>query len=541
MIELLQQNTLLLLFLVIAIGYAMGNITFRNTSLGLAAVLFVGLFFGSLDMRFKIPEIIILLGLAMFVYSIGLASGPAFFNSFKQYSKSNFRFSMLVVGITVLITLGLYVGLDLSKVSVASIYSGSFTNTPALAALLDAIAIKSDGAVEQLQKEAVIGYSLTYPMGVIAAMLAYMAALRIVKVDLKAEEEKLRTKFAIRQNIENRLIEIVNDEAVGMDIRTFKQSHPYKMIFGRLFRNGERLMTNYDTVFQKGDRVVVVADEEDLEAITALLGSCIETEVEEAHPAYTQRRIFVSNPEIAGQQLSTLNINQKFSAIITRITRGDNELLAMEDTTLELGDRVRVLGRRKDIPKIKAWLGDSYDALSHINLLSFGLGLAIGLMLGMLEIKITDDLSFSLGYAGGPLLVALILGYLRRTGNIVWSLPYSANLTLQQIGLTLLLAGIGVNSGHAFFETLGTSQGLVLFAAGTILTFFSTFFVLIFGYKLLKIPFSLLMGMAAGQPAVLDFAQRRTNNKIPTIGYTLMLPIMLIIKLLIVQLLFALL
>ncbi len=541
MTELLHQNTLLLLFLVIAIGYAVGNISIRNTTLGLAAVLFTGLIFGGMDIRFKIPEIIILLGLAMFVYSIGLASGPAFFHTFKKHSKSNFRFSVIFVLISVVVTIGIYIVLDLSKISTASIYAGSFTNTPALAALLDAIAIKTGGAeVELLQKQAVIGYSLTYPMGVIAAMLAYLVALRLLKVNLGAEEKKLKSQFAIRQNIENRLIEITAPEVIGKDIREIKQSYPYKMIFGRLFRGDAWIMTNYDTILQKGDRVVIVADDEDLERIADLFGKCIEAEVEEVHPEYTQRRVFVSNPEIAGQQLSTLNINQKFSAIITRITRGDNEILAMEDTALELGDRVRILGKRKDIPKIKKLFGDSYDKLSHINLLSFGLGLALGLMLGMIEIKLSEGLSFSLGYAGGPLLVALVLGNLRRTGNIVWSLPYSANLTLQQIGLTFLLAGIGINSGHAFFETVTTTEGLSIFGAGVILTFFSTLLILLVGYKLLKIPFSLLMGMTAGQPAVLDFAQRRTDNMIPTIGYTVMLPIMLIIKLLVVQLLYAL-
>ena len=542
MIELLQHNTLLLLFLVIAIGYAIGNISIRNTSLGLAAVLFIGLVFGSLDPGFKIPEIIILLGLAMFVYTIGLASGPAFFHTFRKHSKSNFRFSLLVIAVTIVITLAIHLSFSFESVSTASIYAGGFTNTPALAALLDAIAIKANGEmVDAIQKQAVIGYSLTYPMGVIGAMLAYLLALRMLKVKLNEEEKKLKTQFSIKQNIENRLIEVTNNEIIGMEIRDFKQQYPYKMIFGRLFRNGERLLTNYDTVFRKGDQVVVVADRDDLVMIANILGQCIEAEVEEVHPEYMQRRVFVSNPDIAGQQLSTLNINQKFSAIITRITRGDNEILAMEDTMLELGDRVRIMGRRKDIPKIKALFGDSYDNLSHIDLLSFGLGLALGLMLGMIEIKISDGLSFSLGYAGGPLLVALVLGNLRRTGNLVWSLPYSANLTLQQIGLTLLLAGIGINSGYAFFETLATTQGLKIFGAGIILTFFSTLLILLLGYKLLKIPFTLLMGMTAGQPAVLDFAQRRTLNKIPTVGYTVMLPIMLIIKLLIVQILFALL
>jgi putative transport protein len=159
----------------------------------------------------------------------------------------------------------------------------------------------------------------------------------------------------------------------------------------------------------------------------------------------------------------------------------------------------------------------------------------------MITFQFPGDVSFKLGFAGGPLIVALILGGLRRTGPIVWTLPYSANLTLRQVGLILMLAGIGINSGHTFAATIFQVEGAYIFAAGTILAMVATLSTLIIGYKVLKIPFSFLLGMVASQPAVLDYAFDQTNNKLPSIGYTLVLPITLIGKIIIVQILFALL
>ena len=208
---------------------------------------------------------------------------------------------------------------------------------------------------------------------------------------------------------------------------------------------------------------------------------------------------------------------------------------------MELGDRVRFVARRKDVPSIAKFFGDSYDALSKINLLSFGLGMALGIWLGMITFQFPGDVSFKLGFAGGPLIVALTLGGLRRTGPIVWTLPYSANLTLRQVGLILMLAGIGINSGHTFAATIFQVEGAYIFAAATMLAMTTTLSTLIMGYKVLKIPFSFLLGMVASQPAVLDYAFDQTKNKLPSIGYTLVLPVTLIGKIIIVQILFALL
>ncbi|MGB0863882.1 MAG: hypothetical protein ACPGXZ_13250, partial [Saprospiraceae bacterium] len=203
-----------------------------------------------------------------------------------------------------------------------------------------------------------------------------------------------------------------------------------------------------------------------------------------------------------------------------------------------LGDRVLIVARHDEMKKLSKLFGNSYQDLSQINLFSFGFGMALGLLLGMVTFQFPGGFTFNLGFAGGPLIVALLLGSVRRTGPIVWTLPYSANLTLRQFGLILLLAGIGIRSGHTFLQTIISGGGGWLFLAGALISIISAFAALFVGYKIFKIPFSFLIGMVSSQPAVLDFSLDRAKNNLPTIGFTLMLPIGLIVKIILVQLLF---
>ena len=215
-------------------------------------------------------------------------------------------------------------------------------------------------------------------------------------------------------------------------------------------------------------------------------------------------------------------------------------MLAKGDTILELGDRVRFIARSKDLSALSEFFGDSYHESSKVNLFSFGLGIGLGLLLGSINISLGTDFNFKLGYAGGPLIVGLILGALRRTGPIVWTMPYSANVTLQQLGLILLLTVIGVRSGNAFIQSLSL-EGLTIFIASALISLLTAFAILWIGYKIVKMPFSILMGMVANQPAILDFATSRSKNSIPIFGYAMMFPIALISKIVIAQVLFLLL
>ncbi|HAA21623.1 MAG TPA: hypothetical protein DCP28_23725 [Cytophagales bacterium] len=538
MIALFKANPLLLLFIVAAVGYWVGSIKIRGTGLGVAAVLFVGLAFGALDPSLRVSELVIFLGLGIFVYTVALQSGPAFFTSLRRHGFRDIGFVFLMLVLSAAATASLHYLLGFDAATTAGLFSGISTNTPALAGLIDLINYSIEDGSEGLSQLAVVGYSLGYPMGVLGVMLTIKLMERWLRIDYAQEAEALQHQYPIQQSLERITVKVTQKSAIGITLRDLHQRHGWKVMFGRMKREETITLPNWDTQLQEQDLLNVVAAPQELKKIIDHLGEKEEVPLSQESSQFMTKRLFVSNPEVAGERLASLNIPEQFSAQITRIQRGDIDLHATGDTILELGDQVRVVTRKTDLPGLQKLFGDSYERLSHINLLSFGSGMAIGLLVGMITFQLTDEIGFRLGFAGGPLIVGLILGYLRRTGPIVWTMSYSTNLTLRQFGLMLLLAGVGINSGHTFLSTLQGGHGGLIFAAGAVISILSASLLLFLGYKLLKIPFTMLIGMVSNQPAILDFAMDQSKNKLPMVGFTLMMPITMITKILIVQILF---
>jgi len=286
----------------------------------------------------------------------------------------------------------------------------------------------------------------------------------------------------------------------------------------------------------------VVGTQAEIDRVVARLGAVADERIDLDRRAFDLRRIFVSNPEVAGRPLRELDVPHRLGAVVTRVRRGDVDLLPSDDMRLEIGDRGRVLAPVRDLPAVAAYFGDSYRAASEVDILTFALGLALGLGLGMVPIPLPGGVTVSLGFAGGPLVVALVAGTLDRTGGLVWNLPFSASVAIRQIGLILFLAGIGTRAGSGFLATFAGWHGLVLLAAGAAITFATALAALAVAHRVLGIPMSLAMGMVAGihtQPAVLGYALERTRNEIPSLGYAATYPAATLAKLVLVQLLVA--
>ncbi|MCL4106763.1 UNVERIFIED_CONTAM: hypothetical protein GTU68_048207 [Idotea baltica] len=534
------ENPLLLLFVVAAIGYALGNIKVKGINFGVSGVLFVGLFFGAMNPDIKIPQIIVLLGLVVFVYTVGLQSASGFFRAFKLRGFKDMIFIAIMLIVTALLVYGVYHILDLDKAMAAGIFAGATTNTPALASIIDIINNKvTDPQLASLYNEnVVVGYSIAYPMAIIGILFTLVIFQKLFKIKFKEEAKKLKRDYPVERNTTNASVVISNPKVYGKSIRDLMKENKWNIVFGRIKSGDDTTLSSWDTVLLEGDEIMIVGDLEDLDGIIPDLGRPNENKISFETSQYTQRRLFVSNPKVAGKSIASLNLTEHYNMLVTRVRRGDIDLIASNKTVIEMGDRVRIVCQRKDVDEISKAFGDSYDQISHVNLFSFGLGIAIGLLIGMIEISFPGGFTFSLGYAGGPLVVSIILGGLRRTGPILWVLPYSANLTLRQFSLILLLAGIGINSGNSFISTFSSGNGLQIFGASLLIVVISTTLLLIIGYRFLKIPYSILSGMAANQPAVLDFANEQAGNKLPNIGYTTILPAALILKILIAQFLF---
>lgn len=541
MLQILIDNPILLLFVVAAIGYLVGSIKIKGSSLGVAAVLFIGLAFGAMDSRLQIPEPLLLIGLCIFVYSLGLSSGPAFFESYRKNGLKDFFFIIAMLALSALIAIGIFLAFDFSPATITGIYCGSTTNTAALAGVIDLIGNRTDpNEINRLTQEVVIGYSFSYPMGVLGGMIAIVLLEKFLKINYETEASKVKDEFPTGEDLTSATIEINSGAFEGIPLRELRKKYELKINFGRIYSAQKQSLVNWDTSFSKGDLVMVVGTRENINAAAEVLGEEVHHLLSYDRSIFDVRRIFVSNPDVAGKTLASLNLHEKYDVSITRIRRGDMDMLTKTDTVLELGDRIRFIAKRADLNELSKLFGDSYAASSKINLFSFGLGIGLGLILGTFKISLTDEVSFSLGYAGGPLVVGLILGALRRTGPINWTLPYSANVTLQQFGLILLLSAIGVRSGNALVQSL-SMEGVWIFMASAVISLLTAISILFIGYKFMKRPFSFLMGMVANQPAIFDFALGRSNNNIPNFGYTMIFPIALILKIVIAQLMFLLL
>ncbi|MDX2283417.1 MAG: aspartate:alanine exchanger family transporter [Bacteroidia bacterium] len=535
------EEALLYLFLAAAIGSFIGNIKFRGNSLGVAAVLFVGLALGAMRPEIQIPDVIKLLGLAIFVYSIGLSSGPAFFGSMKNRGTANLIFAVLALSLlSICIGAASFVfGFDSS--GAAGLLAGITTNTPALAGLLDAIQAQGGEQAQTMANNAVVGYSISYPMGVLGLMVAVAVMQRVLRVNFQAETLALANEFPSGQPIVNQTLRITEAAAMQLTLRDFKQRHQCNVVFGRFKRGDNHALCHWELVFQPGDLVTITGETPEVARVAALMGPAVEEDLSDDRSVFTMRRIVVSNPAIAGKTVASLNLPEQYRVVLTRIRRGDVDSLVQPETVLELGDRIRVLAREEDLKSLEKIFGDSYEHLSHIDLLSFGLGMGLGILFGSVELTLPGGILFSLGFAGGPLVAGLLLSFIRRSGPILWTLPYSANLTLRQIGLMLMLAAIGINSGATFLSTMLSPVGPQMFLSGAVVSLLAGMLILLVGYKVMKIPFILLIGMISHHPANLEFANNQAQNKIPTYGYALVYPLLLIGKIVFVQMLWQLL
>lgn len=523
MLELAVTQPMLLLFVVLAVGYAAGRVVIFGVQLGMAAVLFAGLAAGTLDSRLQLPEFVRSFGLVIFVYSIGISSGPGFVASLRRRGLRNTAWTVSLLAIAMAIVAFMGRMLSLPTAITAGLFCGALTNTPALAAVLERLPAGVDAPV--------VGYSIAYPMGVLGLVLALAVARLRWRTDLEAN--------ARRGHLDVRFMVVMNPDAIGTPVKLLLQEWGIRARFVRYCRAGTWALLSPDADLERGDIVTAVGLPDALDRLTARVGEASE-HVELDRGGLDLRRIFVSNSSLAGRSLGELKTLTRFGALVTRLRRGDVDLVPGGNTVLELGDRVRVVAPRERMAEISQFFGDSYRALGEVDAMSFGLGAACGLLLGLVAIPLPAGAFFRLGPAGGPLVMGLVLGALGRTGPIVWQLPYSAGLTLRQLGLALFLATVGVSAGTPFVRTLREGGGPQLLVAGAVVTMVTAALALWTSRRLLRAPSGIAMGMVSGihtQPAALAFASEATGDESPNLGYASVSPIATVVKILLAQLL----
>jgi len=540
MVDLLAHNPVLLVFVTAALGFAVGRIHVKGASLGVAAVLFVGLAIGAQDQSLVVPEFARTLGLAIFVYTIGLSSGSSFFASFNRKGLRDNALVIVMLSFAALLVFTAAKVFGLRSTIAAGFFAGTTTNTPALAGVIETVRDSGAGDAVKAAIEPTVGYSIAYPMGVLGPIIAIAIAQRLYQVNYRKEAARLASLHLVQEEIASVTARVCAPAAIGRSVREIQRTLGLPVVLSRIQRGTEVMLAEGDVRLEDGDLVCVVGEPENVASAVTAIGELDQHLPTLDRSRYDFRRIFVSRPDAAGRPLRELQLPENFDAIVTRVRRGDVDVTATGDTVLELGDRVRVVAGRSHMKAVTDRLGDSYKHLSEIDLLSFGLGMSLGLLLGSISIPLPGGLTFQLGSAAGPLIVGLVLGALRRTGPIVWNIPYSANLTLRQIGLILFLATVGLGSGYTFRSMFAANSGWTLLLVGALISTVIPLLTLVVGYRVLKIPFGKLTGMIAAQhtqPAVLGYALEKSADEAPNVGYALVYPVAMITKILLAQVL----
>ena len=498
--DLLAGNPLVLLSLLLAVGSIIGAIVIGRFSLGPAAVLFLALALSAYDERLKLPAIIGQLGLALFAYSIGVSAGPSFFSALRTGGRVLGVVVGLIVGAAgVTVAIGHLLGL--SGPVLSGVFAGALTNTPALAA-----------SVEQLHSEQpVVGYSVTYLGGVLGMLLAAALAARTTRPETAVPDPAGAPVALIRGTVRVDVDDLP-------DLHALAARYDDRVVFSRL----------------------VVGDTDTVARVVADLGHPSSVPLEFDRSQLDFRRIAVSNREVAGRSLGELHLAQRFGATATRVRRGDIDLLATDDLVLALGDRVRVVAAREKISVVAAYLGDSERGATDINPIGLFLGLGLGLLLGLVSVPLPGGGGLSLGVAGGPLLMGLILGRLQRSGPVLWSLPHSVSSTLGQFGMLAFLAYAGSNAGAALAHALRSDIGPRLLLAGAIITALTATGLLV-TRRFSGAYGATLAGVVAGtqtQPAVLAYSNDITDaDPRVNLGYALVYPVAMIAKVILAPLL----
>lgn len=525
----LATNPVLLLLVTIAAGLVIGSVRVGGFSLGVAAVLFAGIAIGALDNRFVLPDAIWVLGLALFVYLVGLASGPGFLTALRRRGLAA---NGLVVGAIVTASLAAVAGhelIGLSPARAAGTFTGGETNTPALAAAIEAL--KGNAGFGRLAAEPIVGYSLSYPLGLVLPLLVVWLVLRRARRQDAGPVPPLVVQTVLVEHPAGTLAEV-------------RDRHRGAVTFGRLQREEHAQAASATLAPVRGDLLSVVGPREEVDAVIEELGCPAPDEIELDRHDLDFRRIAVSSRAVAGRRIGDLDLASRFDASATRLRRGDLDLVADPETQLELGDRIRIVAPPSRMKEVAGFFGDSYRALAEIDLLSFSLGMAAGLALGAVTVPLPGG-GFSLGSAGGPLVVGLILGALGRTGPFVWQPPYTAALTLRQLGMVLFLAGIGLRAGPAFSSAIAEPSALLVIATGVGVTTAALLVFMMGATRLLHLPPRTLIGTLAGmqtQPAVLAYAcDELDDEREVTLGYASVYPLAMITKIVIAQILVALL
>lgn len=535
-------HIVLLYSFVIAVGVLLGKIKVFGVSLGVTFVLFAGILAGHFGFTGNgaILNFIQDFGLILFVFCIGLQVGPSFFSSFK---KGGITMNMIAVGIVVLniaVALVLYYSLGgrVEMSMMVGILCGAVTNTPGLGA--------ANEALSQLQyngPEIAMGYACAYPLGVIGIIGSIIAIRYICRVNFRKEEEQLQDEEAANPHMKPHMmhLEMHNDALEGKTLLQVKNFLGREFVCSRILQHGHVSIPRADTVFHMGDQLFIVCAEDDAEAIIAFIGPKIEVDWEKQDTPMVSRRILVTQSNMNGKTLGEMHFSSMYGVNVTRVNRSGMDLFANRNLTLQVGDRVMVVGPQDAVERVAAKMGNSLKRLDHPNIVTIFVGIFVGILFGSLPIMVPGmPTPVKLGLAGGPLIVAILIGRFGYKVKLVTYTTMSANLMLREIGIVLFLASVGIKAGGNFVQTVVEGDGLLYVGCGFLITVLPLLIMGTIARLRYKLNYFTLMGLIAGSntdPPALAYSNQTAGNDAPAVGYSTVYPLSMFLRILTAQLL----
>lgn len=533
-------HIVLLYAIVIAVGVYLGKIKIGGISIGVTFVLFAGIAAGHIG--FTAPTNILSFlqefGLILFVFMIGLQVGPGFLESFRKGGITLNLLSTVMVVLNVIVMFACYyIFFDTSDpknlpMMVGTLY-GAVTNTPGLGAANETLySIFDKGEVPQIAS----GYACAYPLGVLGIIGATIAIKYIFGIKLEKEEEELAKEEEDNDDVKPHFMDL---EATNLYLegKTLAQVHNFinrDFVCSRILHDGHVSIPNGSTIFHIGDKLFVVCAENDAEAIIAFIGPTINVDWKKQDEPMVSKRILVTRSSINGKTLGQMHFSSAYGVNVTRVTRQGMDLFAIPSLSLQVGDRIMVVGPEDAVNRVAAVMGNSIKRLDAPNIATIFVGVFIGILFGSIPVAIPGiPVPIKLGIAGGPLIIAILIGRYGYKVHLVTYTTTSANMMLREIGLMLFLASVGIKAGDGFLETVIQGDGVKYVYTGFLITIIPILIIGIIARKKYKFNYFTIMGMIAGtytDPPALAYANSICSKEAPSIGYSTVYPLSMFLR-----------
>ena len=521
---------------VISVGVMLGKIKVFGVSLGVTFVLFVGILMGHFGFTgdTHILHFIRDFGLILFVFCIGLQVGPSFFSSFKKGGMTLNLLAFLNVALNVIVALSLYfiMGDRISLPMMVGILCGAVTNTPGLGAAQEALS-----QIDYTGDPIALGYACAYPLGVIGIIGSIIAIRYIFRISFDHEEKDWNHQTEDTHHPPFVFhVEVHNEAIFGKTLGSVGSFLGRPFVCSRICKQGEISSPTTETLLNEGDQLRIICSEEDKEAVCVFLGKEVDIDLAQKDSPLVSRRILVTKTEINGKRLGALNFRSMYGVNVTRVNRAGMDLFANHNLELQVGDRVMVVGSEEAVERVACVLGNSLKRLNEPNIITIFIGIFLGILVGSLPIAFPGmPTPLKLGLAGGPLVVAILIGRFGARMHLVTYTTQSANLMLREIGIVLFLASVGIEAGANFVHTVVEGDGLLYVGVGFLITVIPLLLVGLFARLYYKTNYFMLMGLIAGSntdPPALAYSSQVTGSDAPAVGYSTVYPLSMFLRIL---------